>query len=166
VRDEYLTPGERLREAEIAEAARDRQQYRDAVRGFAHDYARMTGDPKAAALIHDYVQYRSPPLDRESIDEMREALRVASGAGGDYLALPEAACNRCLELCFALEKQGDRRLIDILDAAERRGVAGGPETIYDRYPGLTRDEGVDRARGKDLEVDLDFDEERGPRRRR
>jgi len=65
VRDEYLTPGERLREVDIAEAARDREQYRDTVRGFAQDYARMTGDPKAAALIHNYVQHRSPRLERE-----------------------------------------------------------------------------------------------------
>jgi len=95
---------------------------------------------------------------------MREALRLAGDAGGGYLTLPEGVRDRCLELCLALEKQGDRRLIDILDAAERRGLAADP--IYEQYPGLTRDDGGDLSRGDDPELDRDFDEERGPRRGR
>jgi hypothetical protein len=159
------TPAERREEARIAEAARAREWDREAVRGFAQEYARLTGDPKAVALIHEYVQQRSPRLDRSTIQEMREALRVAGDPGGDYLALPEAVRNRCLGLCFALEQQGDGRLIEILDAAERRGV--DQQAFYDRFPGLTReDEDAELLRGEELDPDVDFDDEYGPRRGR
>lgn len=89
----------------------------------------MTADPEAATLIHDYVQRQEPPLDRKIIDAMRKALQVAASSGGGYLAVPETVRNRCLELCFALEKQDDKRLIDILNAADARARAGDAETI-------------------------------------
>jgi hypothetical protein len=161
LRREHLTPLERLAEFEIA-------AYRDAVQGLAETYARITGDPKAAALIHDYLRRQEPRLDREAIDAMREALQVAATSTREYPALPDAVRNRCLEMCFALlDEHGDSRLIGILDAAEGRGVVG-LETIYDRYPGLTRPDGDDHARVEDpeLDLDVDLDEERGPRRTR
>jgi hypothetical protein len=114
---EYQTPAERLAELEIAAAARDREQHRDSAQGLAEAYAHITGDPKAAALIRDYVQRHEPRLDRETIDGLREALHVAASAD-DYQALPEKLRNRCLEMSFALDEQGDGRLISILDAAE------------------------------------------------
>jgi hypothetical protein len=167
LRHEYQTPAERLEELAILSAARDREEYRDAVRGLAQQYAGMTGDPQAATSIHDYVQRHKPPLDREIIDAMREALQVAADPAGDYLAVPEAVRNCCLELCFALDRRGDARLLDILDRADGRGSAGAAEAIYD-YPGLTRDEDEDleRVQGEELDPELDLEEERGPRRGR
>jgi hypothetical protein len=63
LRDELQTPAQRREEARIIEAARARELDREAVRGFAQEYARLTGDPKAATLIHEYVQQQSPRLD-------------------------------------------------------------------------------------------------------
>jgi len=55
----------------------------------------------------------------DAITEMREALHVAIDPKGDYPALPETVRNHCLYLCFALEKQGDTRLLEILNAADQ-----------------------------------------------
>jgi hypothetical protein len=45
-------------------------------------------------------------------------------------------------------------------------MGGAPETIYDRYPGLTRTDTGDLERGEDPELDLDVDlgDELGPAR--
>jgi hypothetical protein len=99
VRHDLQMPAERLAEREVAAAETARQQYREAVRGLAQQYARMTADPEAASLVYDYVQRQQPPLDRETIDAMRQALEVAGAAGGDYLAQPEAVQRCCLEMC-------------------------------------------------------------------
>jgi len=125
LRNELQKPAERLAEFEMSATAKVREEHGAAVQGLAQQYAGMTGDPEAATLIHDYVQRQEPPLDREIIEAMRKALQVAAGSGGGYLAVPEAVRNRCLELCFALEKQDDTRLIKILDAAEGRSGVGG-----------------------------------------
>ena len=119
LRYEHQTPEEVLDEFNTAETDKAREQRREAVRGFAQDYARITGDPKAAARIHDYVQRQSPMLNTDAITEMRAALHVAVDPKGDYPAVPETVRNHCLYLCFALEKQGDTRLLDILNAADQ-----------------------------------------------
>jgi hypothetical protein len=66
------------------------------------------------------VQRKDPSLDRDTLEAMAKALRVAAPPGGDYLAVPEGVRNNCLELCLALIEQEDNRLIGILDAAEAR----------------------------------------------
>jgi hypothetical protein len=119
LRDEYVKPGELAALSAAREGAADR----DAGRALAQQYARVTGDSHAAASIHDYLRGQQPSLDREMIDAMRKALQAAADPGGDYLVAPEAVRNQCLDLCFALERQGDARLIEILDAAEGRGQA-------------------------------------------
>src|SRR6202022_3234458 len=101
-----------------------------------------------ATLIHDYVQRREPPLDREIIDAMRKALQVAAGSGGGYAAVPDAVRTRCVEMCLALDAEGDSRLLDILDAAEARAKIGDRETIHD-FPSLTLDEGEEPELGLD-----------------
>ena len=128
LRHEYQRPEERLEELAKLSAVRAREEYRDSVRGLAQQYVRMTGDADAAATIHDYVQWQKPPLDREMIDAMRQALQVAVDPGCDYLGVLEAVRNRCIDLCLALDSQGDRRLLDILDAADGRGQSRGKET--------------------------------------
>jgi hypothetical protein len=125
LRHDFQRPAERLAEREISATETAREQYRDAVRGLAQQYARMTADPEAAILIHDYVQRQHPPLDREIIDAMRKALQVAAAPGGGYLALPKSVRQRCDQLCLVLDHQGDGRLLGILDAAEGRGGVGG-----------------------------------------
>ncbi|MGH7212978.1 MAG: hypothetical protein ACREF1_16135 [Acetobacteraceae bacterium] len=90
------------------------------------------------------MQRQSPPLERAAIDEMREALHVAVDGRGGYLALPEAVRHRCLAMCLALDERGDSRLVGILDAADR----------------------VARIEVRDLDVDVDLDDESGPGRRR
>jgi hypothetical protein len=164
LRGEFQTASERVIETQMAQNTQAQEQYRDVVGGLAREYARITGDPKAAALIHAYVERQAPTL--EMIDAMREGLRVAADPAGDYRALAEAVRNACLELCLALDERGDKRLLDILDASDTPARAGAAETIYDRHPGLTRDDSGDLERGEDAEPDLDFDEERGPRRGR
>jgi hypothetical protein len=62
---------------------------------------------------------QEPGLNLDAIETMRDALQVAATCGGSYVALPDAVRNRCLDLCFALDEQGDRRLIGILEAAEK-----------------------------------------------
>jgi hypothetical protein len=119
LRHEYQTPAERLAELETAAAVRAREQYRDSVQGLAQAYADITGDPKAAASIRDYVHQHEPRLDPEAMNAMRQALHVAAVSAEEYLALPEAVHDRCLEMCFALDEQGDSRLIAILNAAHR-----------------------------------------------
>jgi hypothetical protein len=163
LRHEFQNPEERLEELARSSGARAREEYREAVRGLAQQYARTTGDPRAATAIHAYVQRQQPPLDREIIEAMRKALQVAADPGGNYHAVPEAVQYRCLELYFALERQGDGRLIGILDAADARGTPSVGDTMYDRYPGLTRDEDDGRD---DPELEIDFGEERGPGRGR
>jgi hypothetical protein len=128
LRHEYQRPEERLEELAKLSAVRAREEYRDSVRGLSQQYVRMTGDANAAAAIHDYVQRQKPPLDRDTIDAMRKALHTAVDPGGDYLGLPEAVRNRCIELCLALDRQGDGRLLDILDAADGRGQSREKET--------------------------------------
>jgi hypothetical protein len=124
VRHDLQMPAERV--AVAAEKARE--LYREAVRGLAQQYARMTVDREAASLVYDYVQRQQPPLDRETINEMRQTLEVAAAPAGDYMAQPEAVRRRCLEMCFAFDEQDDRRLVDILDAAERRSGVGEKRT--------------------------------------
>jgi hypothetical protein len=128
LRHEYQRPDERLEELAKLSAVRAREEYRDSVRVLAQQYVRMTGDAKTAAAIHDYVQRQKPPLDREMIDAMRQALQTAADPGGDYLELPEAVRNQCIDLCLALDRQGDVRLLDILDAADGRDRSRGKET--------------------------------------
>lgn len=128
LRHEYQRPEERLEELAKLSAARAREEYRDSVRDLSQQYVRMTGDADAAGAIHDYVQRQKPALDREMIDAMRHALQTAVDPGGDYLELPEAVRNRCLDLCLALDSQDDGRLLDILDAADGRGRSRGKET--------------------------------------
>jgi hypothetical protein len=152
LRDEYRTPGERLAELEMTARARAREEYRTAVRGLAQLYARVTGDPDAAGLIRDYVQRKEPPLDRETIDAIREAVEIASAPAGDYRALPEAVRNLCLELCLALDERDDSRLLGILDIAEVRNV-------HDRV--LARE-----VEDPEIGMGLDLDKELGPGRRR
>ena len=122
LRYDYQTPLERLVELQLAENARKREQFRGAVQGLAETYVEITGDAKAAALIRDYVQRKEPRLDRDAIEEMSAALRKAAAPDGDYLGLPEAVRTDCLELCLALDEQGDGRLVAILDAAEERSA--------------------------------------------
>ena len=51
----------------------------------------------------------------------------------------------------------------MLDAADARGTPSIGDTIYDRYPGLTRDEDDGRD---DPVLEIDFGEKRGPGRGR
>jgi hypothetical protein len=122
----------------------------------------MTGDPKAATLIYDYVQARKPPLDREMIDAMTNALQAVVGSGSGYRDIPEAVHNRCLELCMALDERGDDRLLEILDAADAPSRPAAAEPIYDIFPELTRDDDDE----SELGMDPDLGDERGPRRGR
>jgi hypothetical protein len=129
LRDEYAKPGELAALSAAREAAVDR----DAARGLAQQYARMTGDSHAAASIHGYLQRQQPPLDREMIGAMRKALHAAAGdPAGGYLGAPEAVRNQCLDLSFELDRKGDGRLLDILDAAEARSQAN-----VDKPEGIT-----------------------------
>jgi hypothetical protein len=166
LRRDYQTALERVTESQMAENAQAREQYRDAVDRLAQEYAHLSGDPKAAERVHAYVGRQMPALELETIDAMREGLRVAADPAGNYRGLPDAVQKACLKLCLGLEEEGDRRLIGILDAADARARAGPAETIYDLYPDLTRDDTDDLERGEDPELDLDFDNERGPTRGR
>jgi hypothetical protein len=157
LRHEFQTPNERLVEIQSNAAAKERAEYRDAVQGLAETYVRLTGDRKAAAAVHDYVQRKEPRLERETINAMREALNLAE-ASDRYSELPEAIRMRCIDLCLVLAEHGDNRLLDILDAAEQRGavrdrdmIAGGSEDDHtgghddDDEPG--RDHHRSRGRG-------------------
>jgi hypothetical protein len=157
IRDDLQTPNERLIELDRAATAR----HRTAVEGLAEAYARITGDPKAAAVVREYVRQHEPRLEPQAIDAMREALEIAAAATGDYLAVPEAVRTRCVEMCLEFDRQDDSRLLEILDSAERRHVAGGQETIYERYPSLTCE-----VEDPEIGPDMDLDNERGPRRGR
>jgi hypothetical protein len=159
LRHEFQTYAERLSELALAASAKARGEYREAVNGLARQYAGIVEDAQAAALIHDYVRRRDPPLDAETIDAMRRALRAAADPGGDYLAAPETVRNHCLELCFALERQGDGRLINFLDAAEARsrvnvrkpgGIAAeaSPSANQDKSP--SKQPGFSRWTGEPL----------------
>lgn len=119
LRHEYQTRAERLSELALAANAKAQDDYREAVNGLARQYAMLVGDRQATPLIHDYA--RDPSLDMDTIDAMRKALQAAADPVGDYLAVPEGVRNQCLDLCFALERHGDGRLINFLDAAEARG---------------------------------------------
>ena len=147
LRHEYQTRAEQLSELALAASAKARDEYREAVNGLARQYAMMVKDPQAASLIHDYVRRRDDqPLDADMIHAMRQALRAAAEPQGDYLAAPEAVRNQCLDLCFALDRQGDGRLLDILDAAENvkkpEGITaevspfGEPEQIAAQAAGI------------------------------
>jgi hypothetical protein len=140
LRHDFQTPTERATETQMAQKAQDREQYRGAVEGLAQDYARITGDPKAAALIRAHVERRVSPLDLETVEGMREGLRVAADPAGNYRALPEPVQKVCLTLCFGLEEMDDGRLIGILDAADARSKVAAT-TIGDRAPGLVFDDG-------------------------
>jgi hypothetical protein len=158
LRDELQPPAERLAELERSAEARAREQYRQAVRGVAQQYAQMTGDKDAAALIYDYVQAQKPPLDHDMIDAMTKALQAAAGPGSGYADIPKAVYNRCLELCIWLDERGDSRLLEILDAADARSRVAAAETVYDIFPQLTRDD------DDEPELGMDQDDERGPAR--
>ena len=157
LRHEFQTPNERLVEIQSNAAAKERAEYRDAVQGLADAYVRMTGDRKAAAVIHDYVQRKEPRLERETIDAMQEALNLAE-ASDRYSELPETVRNRCIDLCLVLAEHGDNRLLEILDAAEQRGAvrdrdmfAGGledgPTGGHDDDNEPSRDHHRSRGRG-------------------
>ena len=122
LRYDYQTPLERLIEVQLTENARQREQFRGAVQTLADTYANITGDAKAAALIRDYVQRKELRLGRDAVEEITLAVRTAAEPEGDYLALPEGVRTSCLELCLALDEQGDGRLLAILDAAEERSA--------------------------------------------
>ena len=147
-----------MAELERSAEARAREQYRQAVRGVAQQYAQMTGDKDAAALIYDYVQAQKPPLDHDMIDAMTKALQAAAGPGSGYADIPKAVYNRCLELCIWLDERGDSRLLEILDAADARSRVAAAETVYDIFPQLTRDD------DDEPELGMDQDDERGPAR--
>jgi hypothetical protein len=79
LRNEYQTPTERLAEFEASREAKEREQYQDAVRGLAQQYAEMMSDKDAATLIYDLkrhchlldhlmVQRRLLRLDIEMLD--------------------------------------------------------------------------------------------------
>jgi len=150
LRREFQTPNERVTEQQMAQKAQEREQHRGAVEGLAQDYARITGDPKAAALIRAHVKHQMLPLDLETIERTRKGLRVAADPAGDYRALPEPVQKACLQLCFDLEKMNDGRLIGILDAADARSRAAAT-TISDRVPGLVFDDGEERKQDRDLQ---------------
>ena len=158
LRYDFQTPNERLVEIQSNAAAKERAEYRDAVQGLAEAYVCMTSDRKAAAAVHDYVQRKGPRLERETIDAMREALNLAD-ASDKYASLPEEVRNRCIDLCLVLAEHGDNRLLEILDAAEQRGVfhdrdtiAGGLEDGPTSGPGDDDEPGRDhhRSRGRGL----------------
>jgi hypothetical protein len=160
LRDERQKPAERLAELEMADRTRAREEHRDAIKELAQTYARMTGDEKAGAAVHKYMQGRGAGLDRDAIDGLRQGLEIAASAPSQYRDLPKTIQDRCVDMCLALfEEQGDSRLLDIVDAAERSGEIDKRETMYDRFPGLTVDE------GEEPDLGLDPDLERGPRRR-
>jgi hypothetical protein len=124
LRHEYQTRAERLSELALEASAKARETYRDAVNGLARQYAVMVEDPQAAGRIHDYLRRRDPPLDAAMIDAMLQALQAAGkGPQGGYLAAPEPVRHECVDLCFELERQGDGRLLKILDAADPPGQA-------------------------------------------
>ena len=124
LRHERQTPAERRAEIEKMAAAKAREERRGAVEGLAAAYARITGDPEAGAVIRDHAARREPELEAESLREMRQALEIAAAPDGDYLAVAEVVRQHCVALCLELDARGDRRLLDILDAAEGRGTAG------------------------------------------
>jgi hypothetical protein len=59
-----------------------------------------------------------------------------------------------------LDEQGDRRLLEILDAADSRRVIGD-ETMYERDLSLVRD-----GEYPEMELNIDPNTERGPGRGR
>jgi hypothetical protein len=153
LRDEQQTPAERLIELET----RAREERRDAIKGLAQTYVRMTGDEKAGAAVDKYMQGRGAGLDRDAIDGLRQGLEIAASAPAQYRDLLKTVQDRCVDMCLALfEEQRDSRLLDIVDAAERSGEIDKRETMD---PGLILDE------GEAPEPGLDPDTERGPRRR-
>ena len=77
---------------EIAHEKKAREQRREAVRGLAQDYARITGDPKAAARIHDYVQRQAPMLTTDAITGMRAG---AARGGRPQRRLSRPCRQRC-----------------------------------------------------------------------
>jgi hypothetical protein len=148
LRRDIQTPTERATETQMAQKAQEREQYRGAVEGLAQEYARITSDPNAAVLIGAYVKDQVSPLDLETIEGMREGLRVAADPTGNYRALPEPVQKVCLELCFGLEEMGDKQLIGILDAADARSRT--PATIGGRVPAAVFDDGQERKQDNGL----------------
>jgi hypothetical protein len=156
----FQEPVEQIAEIEMIAKTRAREERREAVRAVAETYVRMTGDKKAGAAVHKYMQGRGAGLDRDAIDGLRQGLEIAASAPAQYRDLLKTVQDRCEDMCLALfEEQGDSRLLDIVDAAERSGAIDKRETMYDRFPGLTLDE------GEDPDLGLDPDLKRGPRRR-
>ena len=136
LRFQLQTPAERQAELQAATITRTREQYRDAVQGLATAYAEVTGDPKAAAMIRDYVQRQESPLDRQEVDTLREALQLAAARDKMYAALPETTHNRFLELCWGLDEQGDSRLVPIFNAAESMRKAYADALLKEGDPRL------------------------------
>jgi hypothetical protein len=118
LRREQQTLPERMNELVQAAEARIREELQQAMRKLAGTYADLTGDPKGTAPVQTYLQRHDPPLTIDAIEDMRDALYLAA-AGEGYMAAPETARDGCLALALALDAQGDRRLVDILDAAEK-----------------------------------------------
>lgn len=135
LRHERQTPAERRAEIKRMAAAKAREEYREALEGLSATYARITRDPEAGAAIRDHVGRCEPRLDAETLREMRQALEIAASPDGDYLAVPDVVRNRCVAMCFELDARGDRRLIDILDAAEARGEADQQRKVIDASSG-------------------------------
>lgn len=136
LRFQLQTPEERHAELQAATITRTREQYRDAVQGLATAYAEITGDPKAAALIRDYVQRQEPRLERQEIDALREALQLAAARDKTYSALPEATHNRFLDLCLSLDEQSDSRLVPIFNAAENAHKMQAGAQLQEQDPRL------------------------------
>jgi hypothetical protein len=153
---------EQIAELDMIAKTRGREERRDAIKGLAQTYARMTGDEKAGAAVDKYMQGRGAGLDRDAIEGLRQGLEIAASAPLEYRELPKTVQDRCVDMCLALfEEQADSRLLDIVDAAERAGEIEKRETMYDRFPGVTLDEGEKPELGLDPDPDL----ERGTRRR-
>jgi hypothetical protein len=87
------------------------------------------------AMIRDYVQRKELPLDQNMIVPMGAALRAAGVREAGYGALPETVRNGCLDLCFALDEQGDSRLIRILMMRRKRKSVSAASSL-DRVNGI------------------------------
>jgi hypothetical protein len=133
LRREQQTPAERFKELDQAAKIRAREDLQQAMRKLAGTYGDVTGDPKAAATVQTYLQRHDPPLAKDAIEDMRDALYLAAARDSGYMATPEAVRDRCLALALALDAQGDRRLVDILDAGEvaAQKPAGEPVEAYE-----------------------------------
>lgn len=124
-----IRPGGALGRTRDSRDAPGSGEYRTAVEELADGYARVTRDPKAAVLVREYLRQREPRLEREEINTMREALFVAAAPAGNYRAVPDVVQRLCIEMCFKLDEQGDRRLLEILDAVDGGALSATRRSI-------------------------------------